>query len=116
MVTEGVVRTMLLSKLTNATALLLIAGAVVGTAGLIYTPRASGQSEGAPSEPLPPPPPISPEHFARLHRLIKPGPGELRFHEIPWLLDITQARKQAAAQGKPILVWSGAGGAPIGIC
>jgi hypothetical protein len=106
---------MVLSKLKNATVALLIAGAIVGTGDLIYQPRASGQLEGAPPEPAPPPP-ISPQHFARLHRLIKPGPGELRFHEIPWLLDITQARKQAAALGKPILVWSGAGGAPIGIC
>jgi hypothetical protein len=105
---------MLLSKLKNATFALLIAGAIVGSAGLIYEPRASGQPKGAP--PKPSPLPISPVHFARLHQLIKPGPGELRFHEIPWLLDITQARKQAAALGKPILVWSGAGGAPIGIC
>jgi hypothetical protein len=106
---------MLLSKLKNATGALLIAGAIAGAAGLIYEPRASGQPEGAPPEPAPLPP-IAPEHFARLLRLIKPGPGELRFHAIPWLLDITQARKQAAALGKPILVWSGAGGAPLGIC
>jgi hypothetical protein len=60
--------------------------------------------------------PIRPEHFAKLHQMIKPQAGELRFWEIPWLLDAEQARAQAAAEGKPILVWSGAGGAPIGVC
>ena len=59
---------------------------------------------------------LKPEQFAALHKLIKPQPGELRFHEIPWLLDVWEARKKAAAEGKPILVWSGAGGAPIGVC
>jgi hypothetical protein len=56
------------------------------------------------------------DQFDRLHTLIKPRAGELRFHEIPWLLDVWEARKKAAAEGKPILVWSGAGGAPIGVC
>ena len=61
-------------------------------------------------------PALKPEQFAALFKLIKPQPGELRFHEIPWLLDVWEARKKAAAEGKPILVWSGAGGAPIGVC
>jgi hypothetical protein len=48
--------------------------------------------------------------------MIKPQPGELRFQEVPWLLSVYEARKQAAAEGKPILVWSGSGGAPLGVC
>lgn len=62
------------------------------------------------------PPTIPVDQFRGLHALIRPQPGELRFHEIPWLIDVWDARKQAAAQGKPILAWSGAGGAPIGVC
>jgi hypothetical protein len=62
------------------------------------------------------PQPIPSELFDNLHKLIKPESGELRFHEIPWLLSVHDARKKAAAEGKPILVWSGAGGAPIGVC
>ena len=54
--------------------------------------------------------------FDKLHQLIKPQAGELRFQEIPWLLSVWDARKQAAAEGKPILVWSGSGGAPLGVC
>jgi hypothetical protein len=107
---------MLRSKLKCAAIVLLIAGALGGSAaGLISQPRAAERQEGAPLA-APQPQPIPADHFARLHKLIKPGPGELRFHEIPWLLDVTQARKKAAELGKPILVWSGAGGAPIGIC
>jgi hypothetical protein len=62
------------------------------------------------------PEPIRADQFVQLHTLIKPQPGELRFHEIAWLIDVWEARKKAAAEGKPILVWSGAGGAPIGVC
>jgi hypothetical protein len=65
---------------------------------------------------LPEPAAIPADQFGRLVALIKPQPGELRFHEIPWLIDVWEARKKAAAEGKPILVWSGAGGAPIGVC
>ena len=57
----------------------------------------------------PEPAAIPVERFAKLHTLIKPQPGELRFHEIPWLIDVWEARKKAAKEGKPILVWSGAG-------
>ena len=56
------------------------------------------------------------EQFSKLHALIKPQPGELRFHEIPWLIDVWEARRKASAEGKPILVWSGAGGSPVGVC
>jgi hypothetical protein len=59
---------------------------------------------------------IPADQFVKLFTLIKPQPGELRFHEIPWLIDVWEARKKAAAEGKPIFVWSGAGGAPIGVC
>lgn len=62
------------------------------------------------------PKPIPPEKFTALHKMIKPQPGELRFQEVPWLLSTTDARNKAAAEGKPILIWSGSGGAPLGVC
>lgn len=65
---------------------------------------------------VPEPAEIPAQQFVKLHALIKPQPGELRFREIPWLIDVWEARRKAAAEGKPILVWSGAGGAPIGVC
>ena len=62
------------------------------------------------------PKPIPPEQFEALNELIKPQPGELLFQQIPWLLSVHDARVKAAAEGKPILVWSGSGGAPLGVC
>ena len=59
---------------------------------------------------------IPPEQFDMLHKMIKPQPGELRFQDIPWLLSTYEARKKAAEEGKPILVWSGSGGPPLGVC
>jgi hypothetical protein len=62
------------------------------------------------------PRPIKPTDFDKLLKLIKPQPGELRFHDVPWLLNVHEARTKAAAEGKPILIWSGSGGAPLGAC
>jgi hypothetical protein len=59
---------------------------------------------------------LAAERFDKVHRMIKPQPGELRFNEIPWLLSVWEAREKAATEGKPILIWSGSGGAPIGVC
>ena len=62
------------------------------------------------------PQPIPPERFDALHRMIKPQDGEQRFWRIPWKLTVRDAREEAARDGKPIFVWAGAGGAPIGVC
>lgn len=56
------------------------------------------------------------EDFDRLLRMLKPQPGEQRFWQIPWKLRVSEAREEAAREGKPIFVWAGAGGAPIGVC
>ena len=79
--------------------------------GSLAQAQAAGQVNDVPE-----PAAIPTAQFGKLHTLIRPQPGELRFHEIPWLIDIWEARQKAAAEGKPILVWSGAGGAPIGVC
>ncbi|MEX0715524.1 MAG: hypothetical protein WD066_03010 [Planctomycetaceae bacterium] len=62
------------------------------------------------------PKPIPPEQFESLKKRIQPQPGENRFWEIPWLVSIHEARVKAAAEGKPIYVWSGSQGAPITGC
>ena len=59
---------------------------------------------------------LTPEGFDRLHKMIKPQPGESRFLEIPWILSLWEARQQAAREGKPMLVWAGGWGVPIGTC
>jgi hypothetical protein len=60
--------------------------------------------------------PIPAEDFDRLVAMIKPQPGEQRFWQIPWKLSVGEAREEAAREGKPLFVWAGAGGAPIGVC
>jgi hypothetical protein len=60
--------------------------------------------------------PIPAEEFDKLFKKIKPQPGESRFQQIPWLLSVWEGRQKAAAEGKPLLVWSGGGGAPTGAC
>jgi hypothetical protein len=49
--------------------------------------------------------PITPEEFQQLQRVIKPAPIEDKWAQIPWLTDLWEARRRAAAEGKPILVW-----------
>lgn len=110
---------MFMNKLKSVVAALLLAPTLL-TAARVFAPDAGMAAQvnlQAPEKPAQAePPPIPAEQFARLHALIKPQPGELRFHEIPWLIDLWEARKKAAAEGKPILVWSGAGGSPVGVC
>jgi len=36
--------------------------------------------------------------------------------EIPWLIDVHEARHKAAAEGKPLFVYSGGGATGIGPC
>jgi hypothetical protein len=50
--------------------------------------------------------------FAQTHALIKPQPGESRWREIPWEINLWKARQRAAVEGKPMFVWAGSGGAP----
>jgi RNA polymerase sigma factor (sigma-70 family) len=52
----------------------------------------------------------------KLHRLIRPQPGESRWMEIDWYPSVWEARKKAAAEGKPLFLWAGSGGAPSAGC
>jgi hypothetical protein len=56
---------------------------------------------------------IKPEQIAKLQTLIKPDAAEQKWEEIPWLADLWEARKLAAKQGKPILLWE-MDGHPLG--
>jgi len=54
--------------------------------------------------------------FERLHQVLKPQPGESRWMEIDWYPSVWEARRRAAAEGKPMLLWAGSGGAPAAGC
>jgi hypothetical protein len=56
-------------------------------------------------------PGIGADQFDRLRALIKPKPGG--YADLPWMTDLWEARRKAAAEGKPLLVWVG-DGHPLG--
>jgi hypothetical protein len=51
--------------------------------------------------------------FARLHAAIKPQPGESPWREIPWLTNVTEARRRAIAEDKPLVIFTAADGSPL---
>ncbi len=57
--------------------------------------------------------PIDREQFAELHRMIQPRPDEEQWLQIPWQTSLSEARRKAAAEGKPILLWE-MDGNPLG--
>jgi hypothetical protein len=56
---------------------------------------------------------LDPEQFKRVQALVKPSEDELRWEKIPWRVSLWEARKDAAAQGRPILLWE-MDGNPLG--
>lgn len=56
------------------------------------------------------------QSFGELHALVKPREGESRWMEIDWYPSVWEARKKAAAEGKPIFLMAGSGGAPAAGC
>lgn len=60
--------------------------------------------------------PIAADQFEPLHAMCKSQPGESRYWDLPWMTQLDEALQKGAAEGKPIFVWCGAGGAPVGVC
>ncbi|MEX1095494.1 MAG: hypothetical protein WED34_05560 [Planctomycetales bacterium] len=52
----------------------------------------------------------------KLHAFLKPQPGESRWMEIDWYPNVWEGRQQAIAEGKPLFLWAGSGGAPVAGC
>jgi hypothetical protein len=59
---------------------------------------------------------IPPGDFPKLHAMFKTQPGESQFWDLPWMIQLDQALEKGAREGKPLFVWCGAGGAPVGVC
>jgi hypothetical protein len=53
------------------------------------------------------------EDFAKFQAFLRPRPEEEKWLQIPWMTDLWEARKKAAAEGKPILLWE-MDGSPLG--
>jgi hypothetical protein len=56
------------------------------------------------------------DNFEQWHQFIKPQSGECRFWQVDWQTNVHAARKQAAQEGKPLLILSGHRGSPLGNC
>lgn len=92
---------MTMSKLKPTAAVLLLLGA----GGLALHTRAAEPTEA-----------LTATTFARYQKRIKPQPGESRWMEIAWLLDLHAAREKAAKEGKPLFIYSSGGATGIGAC
>jgi len=57
--------------------------------------------------------PLTAKQFDQLWSVIRPQPGEDKWDTIAWRADLWEARKEAAAQGKPLLLWE-MDGHPLG--
>jgi hypothetical protein len=86
----------------------LLAGVVTAGAMLCPPLQAPAQEKDARR--------LSDAEFEKLHRMIKPQAGEARWMEITWYPNVWEARQRAAAEGKPLFLWAGSGGAPAAGC
>jgi len=105
-------KTMLPTKMRIAAWMLtlsLVLGGALVCQGWGMAPRE--RSEPRPVDPKQHATALSADEFDKLRALIKPKPGG--FDDIAWMTDLWEARKKAAAEGKPLLVWVG-DGHPLG--
>jgi hypothetical protein len=58
-------------------------------------------------------PRISPGDLEHLLATIKPQKGESPWREIPWLTNVTEARRKALAEDKPLVIFTAADGSPL---
>jgi hypothetical protein len=77
---------------------------------LLVLPAFSGLVFAA-REPAVPP---DPGDWRALHRVVRPAENESPWRKIAWLTDVTKARKRAAAEGKPLIIFTAADGSPLG--
>src|SRR5207237_813041 len=57
--------------------------------------------------------PLNPAELDRLRDLIRPAAAEANWARVPWKTSLWEARRKAAEEGKPILLWE-MDGHPLG--
>lgn len=57
---------------------------------------------------------VGPERLDQLQTLVKPQPDESRWARVPWLTNLEEARRRAAAEDKPLFLWRAGGGDVLG--
>ena len=92
---------MMMNKRKTMSAVLLLGSA----GGLALHTRAAEPTET-----------LTAKTFAQYQKQIKPQPGESRWMEVAWFLDLHAARQKAASEGKPLFIYSAGGATGIGSC
>lgn len=62
---------------------------------------------------------LTPENFLTFRDLVRPADNEWRHLKVRWITDIVAARKKAARENKPILIFRTGGAGyndPLGVC
>lgn len=85
-----------------------VTGVMLGVSLLI---GATALAQSAPAEVN-----LNGETFAQLRKQIRPQPGESRWMDVPWFVDLHAARQKATAEGKPLFIYSSGGATGIGAC
>jgi len=57
--------------------------------------------------------PITPAQYAKVRELVRPAADDEQWLQVPWRTSLWEARRDAARQGKPILLWE-MDGHPLG--
>jgi hypothetical protein len=57
-----------------------------------------------------------PSGVAAAYEAIRPSPEELKFRQIPWLIDLNKGIQLAKAEQRPILIWTGQQSHPLERC
>ena len=91
----------------------LLALMATGTIGAQEAPRRAGSpsspAAGTDADRLP-------AEADRVYRYVtRPLPGELRWQQIPWLVDLEEGVRRARAEGRPLLLFV-SGDEPLGRC
>jgi hypothetical protein len=55
------------------------------------------------------------DDLARRAAIVKPKPGEYKWQQIPWILDLNEGIRMAKEEGRPILLWA-SGDDPLERC
>jgi hypothetical protein len=117
------------AKLKTLVRFLPVAALAVGGAGrLAYQAHAAGEAEkppvpaaAAPADkgPRPSKLDLTPETFTAFRDLVRPADNEWRHLKVRWLTDVVAARKKAAREDKPIVIFRTGGAGyndPMGVC
>jgi hypothetical protein len=92
---------MLFSKRKVTAAVLLAVGVLAVGAGMLW--QSAPVAAQAPAEARKDVP--TPEELARRAAAIKPVAKELRWQQVPWVMDLAEGQRLAQVERRPIFLW-----------